>query len=217
MDKEDIRWFHSFDFPELQTNGADLSALKLKFIEMPEDLKGKSVLDIGAWDGYFSFTAEKRGAYVVAVDTTSWQNKDFGSWRDGTMKEGFNYARKLLNSKVEDKEIEIMDLSDTNVGKFDLVLCLGIMYHMEEPWTLIKVLKHLVNQGGELILETWTDGNYLGIPAMIFYPKKEINNDDSTFWGPNIYCIESMLVKEGFEVTNIKYSSSRVVFHAKKL
>jgi tRNA (mo5U34)-methyltransferase len=123
----------------------------------------------------------------------------------------------LLNSQVKDKEIEIMDLSPTNVGKFDLVLCLGIMYHMEEPWTLIKVLKHLVNQGGELILETWTDGNYLAVPALIFYPNKQINNDDSTFFGPNVMCIEQMLIKEGFEVTDIKYLNSRVVFHAKKL
>jgi tRNA (mo5U34)-methyltransferase len=82
MDKEDIRWFHSFDFPEITTKGADLSDLKLKFIGMPEDLTGKSVLDIGAWDGYFSFTAERRGAKVTAIDTTAWQNKDFGSWRD---------------------------------------------------------------------------------------------------------------------------------------
>lgn len=213
MGINDIKWWHSFNFPELTTNGADISPAKLAGLEIPEDLKGQKVLDIGAWDGYFSFVCEKRGAEVVAVDTTSWQQENFGSWKNGTKKAGFEFARETLKSKVVDKEIEILDLTPENVGTFDLVLCLGILYHMEDPWKVIKVVSKL---GKKLIIETHSDGNFLSVPAMIFYPKG-LNGDNSNHWGPNIECLVQMLELEGFKITKMGYGNMRTVIHAEKI
>ena len=66
-------WFHTFDFGDgLGTPGRDVTRRKLAALHLP-DLQGRSVIDIGAYDGYFSFEAERRGARrVVASDHWAW-------------------------------------------------------------------------------------------------------------------------------------------------
>jgi tRNA (mo5U34)-methyltransferase len=213
MEKDKIKFWHTFDFPELQTKGEDNSPVKLLGLGIPEDLTGQRVLDIGAWDGYFSFVCEKRGAKeVIAIDTIAWQQSDFGSWKNGTKKEGFNYARELLKSKVLDREIEIEDVSSESMGEFDLILCLGILYHMKDPW---KIIRNLCKMTKKIIIETHTDGNYLSVPAMMFYPEG-YRGDKSNHWGPNMFCLQCMLELEGFKITKIGYGNSRCVIHAEK-
>lgn len=70
-----IKWHHKIDLGnEIITPGEISPNWKLKFIGLPEDLSGKTVLDIGAWDGAFSFIAEKRGAKrVLAIDYPAWK------------------------------------------------------------------------------------------------------------------------------------------------
>jgi 2-polyprenyl-3-methyl-5-hydroxy-6-metoxy-1,4-benzoquinol methylase len=65
-------WYHSFELPDgtLIDGMNPLPRLRERFARfpIPDDLRGKRVLDIGAWDGWFSFEAERRGACVTAVD-----------------------------------------------------------------------------------------------------------------------------------------------------
>ena len=65
-----IRWFHTIDLGPLGvTPGADNSPQRLARMRFPADLRDKSVLDVGAWDGFYSFEAERRGAArVLATD-----------------------------------------------------------------------------------------------------------------------------------------------------
>src|SRR3954466_11917283 len=72
-----INWWHSIDLGNgVITPGVDRSSWKLKKLRMPQDLSGMSVLDIGAWDGFFSFEAERRGAKrVLAVDSFCWNGE----------------------------------------------------------------------------------------------------------------------------------------------
>ena len=102
-----IRWFHSIDLGHgIVTPGLDRSSEKLARLQLPATLEGRTVLDIGAWDGFFSFEAERRGARrVLAVDSYCWSGKGWGT------QDGFNFARKVLGSRVEDREIEVEDLS----------------------------------------------------------------------------------------------------------
>lgn len=66
-----IKWWHKIDLGNgIVTRGIDDSARRLQQIKMPEDLRGMTVIDIGAWDGFFSFEAERRGASrVLATDS----------------------------------------------------------------------------------------------------------------------------------------------------
>src|SRR3954449_10126890 len=111
-------WFHTIDLGNgIVTPGRDESARKLGWIGLPADLSGRTVLDVGAWDGFFSFECERRGAArVVAADSFSWDGSNWGT------KAGFELAREALGSRVEDVEVDVMDLSPERVGTFDLVL-----------------------------------------------------------------------------------------------
>jgi tRNA (mo5U34)-methyltransferase len=122
-----IRWLHSIDLGNgIVTPGWERNtASRLQELMIPDDLRGMTVLDIGAWDGFFSFEAERRGAKrVLATDFDSWVGKTWGS------KAGFELARRALNSNVEDMTIDVVELSPERVGVFDLVLFLGVLYHL---------------------------------------------------------------------------------------
>jgi len=68
-----ITWFHSIDLGNgVVTPGVDRSARRLKGIHMPASLEGLSVLDIGTFDGFYAFEAERRGGRVTATDTAVW-------------------------------------------------------------------------------------------------------------------------------------------------
>jgi len=220
-----IQWWHTMPLDGVMTPGRDFTQDKLIAIKMPKDLSGKKVIDVGAWDGFFSFEAERRNAKsVLAVDTVMWkEHPTFNVQKNRkvmhTGKKGFNFAHKILKSKVNSEEIEVMDLRTTNsiYGKFDLVLCLGILYHMEDPLGMCKVMYDICKKGGLLILETHIDMNKIDYPVMAFYPGKECNNDAGTWWGPNARCVEAMLKVAGFsEVQRVFENKNRVVFHARK-
>lgn len=184
-----IAWWHQIELPDGSvTPGLDRSAEKLAALHLP-DLKGKSVLDVGAFDGYFSFAAERLGASrVVAVDTYVWQ-------RPGG-KDGFEYARKALGSSVEDREVEVLDISPETVGEFDVVFFLGVLYHMRHPLLSLEKMASVTKE--RLIMETLVDLTFLRSPAAAFYPWKMLR-DETNWWGPNRAAVVGMLQTVGFE------------------
>jgi tRNA (mo5U34)-methyltransferase len=193
-----ISWFHTMDLGQgVVTPGVDDTPRKLGLIAMPEDLSGKSVLDIGAWDGFFSFEAERRGAQrVVALDSYCWSGEGWGS------KAGFELARKALDSRVEDVFLDVMDISPDTAGTFDLVLCLGVLYHLKYPLAALEKVAGVTRD--HLILETEVDLIPLRTPAMAFYPEDELNCDSTNWWAPNPAALAAMLKTAGFrKVTTV--------------
>jgi tRNA (mo5U34)-methyltransferase len=195
---EGIRWWHTMELaPGVWTRGAqgaprDGTADTLKRLHLPASLAGKSVLDVGAWDGFFSFEAERRGAArVLATDQFSWGG---GGW--GTQ-DGFRLAREALRSKVEDLRIDPMELTPERTGTFDVVLCLGVLYHLRHP--LLGLMRVAAVCKELLILETYVDLR-LGddFPAMAFYPGDELDGDPTNWWGPNQSGVEALLRTVGF-------------------
>jgi tRNA (mo5U34)-methyltransferase len=186
---DDIDWWHRIELPGgYVTPGHDRSAEKLAALRLP-DLTGKTVLDVGAFDGYFSFAAERLGASrVVALDTYAWR-------RPGG-KDGFEYARRALSSKVEDVEVEVLDISPETVGRFDVVLFLGVLYHMRHPLLALERMAAVTD--GLLVVETLVDMTFLRSPAVAFYPWKMFG-DDTNWWGPNRAAVLGMLGSVGFE------------------
>src|SRR5438270_4258438 len=128
-----IRWFHRMELaPGIWTPGVYDPRRTLPRLRLPDRLDGRSVLDVGAWDGFYSFEMERRGASVLATDSYSW---DGGGW--GT-KAGFDLAREALGSEVRDQRINPFDLSPEAVGRFDVVLLLGVLYHIRDPMLLLE-------------------------------------------------------------------------------
>jgi tRNA (mo5U34)-methyltransferase len=202
MDSQDLRtradvlrWYHTIDLGAgVVTRGVDNSPERLARIHLPDDLSGRSVLDVGAWDGYFSFEAERRHARrVVATDYYAWHGT---GWGTGQGKAGFELARAALNSRVEDVDIDVMDLSPERVGTFDVVLFLGVLYHVTNP---ILALERVASVTGDLlVLETVVDMVGVSRPAAAFYPDRELNDDPTNWWGPNHAAVAGMLRSVGF-------------------
>jgi tRNA (mo5U34)-methyltransferase len=217
---ESIRWFHTIDLGQgVTTSGVDDSPYRLQRLCMPADLRGMSVLDVGAWDGFFSFEAERRGASrVVATDYYSWHGTGWGT-REG--KAGFLLARAALRSSVEDRDLDIAELTPAAVGTFDIVLFLGVLYHLRDPLGALVRLSELCKR--LLIVETVVDLIGYPRPAAAFYPGSELNNDPTNWWGPNHSAVVAMLRSAGFPRTetitparSAPYRAARAVWHAAK-
>jgi len=188
-----LRWYHSIDLGQgVVTPGTDNSPYRLARLDLPASLAGKTVLDVGAWDGFFSFECERRGAArVVAADFYSWHDTGWGT------KAGFQLARQALGSRVEDVDIDVMDLSPERIGTFDVVLFLGVLYHLRHPLLALERIASVARD--LLILETVVDMVGVSRPAMAFYPGRELNNDPTNWWAPNIPAVHGMLNSVGFD------------------
>jgi tRNA (mo5U34)-methyltransferase len=186
------KWWHTIDLGNgVVTPGIDPTPARLRELQIPDDLTGLTVLDIGAWDGFFSFEAERRGASrVLATDSFCWGG---GGW--GT-KAGFELARRALGSRVEDLDIDPLELSPSRVGTFDLVLFLGVLYHMRHPLLALERVFSVTR--GQLILQTQIDLSAIDRPALAFYQGSDLNNDPTNWFGPNPPAVAAMLRAAGF-------------------
>ncbi len=197
----EIDWYHRIELPGGVVTSGERGPIGLSRLELPESLEGKSVLDIGAWDGFYSFEAAKRGAStVLATDSFVWQ----GRWTQA----GFNLARDALglDGVVDDRLIDVMDLSPEAVGgQFDVVLCLGVLYHLVDP---IGGLERAASVCKDLlILETETALNYLPFPAARCWPTDELARDETNWWSLNRRAIAGLLRSWGFEEVRVVYST----------
>ena len=214
---DQLRWYHTIDLGNgIVTKGVDETPYRLARLGLPESLAGRSVLDIGAWDGFFAFEVERRGAArVVAADFYAWHGLGWGS---GNGKAGFDLARAALGSRVEDVSIDVMDLSPERLGTFDVVLFLGVLYHLKDPMRALERVASVTR--GLLILETVVDMLGVGRPAAAFYPGRELGGDPTNWWGPNCAAVHAMLRSVGFDrvrtVTperSVAYRLARAVVH----
>jgi tRNA (mo5U34)-methyltransferase len=192
---QEIRWHHSIDLGNgLVTPGNVDNMTKLARLGFPERFDGLSVLDIGAWDGFYSFEAERRGAdRVLATDHFCWNGPGPGT------KQGFDLAHQALGSRVEQLEIDPLDLDREQIGEFDVVLFLGVLYHLKYPMEVLERVAAVTRKGGLAIIETHVDMLHLLRPAMAFYPGRELGNDPTNWIGPNPAAVIGMATAAGFE------------------
>jgi tRNA (mo5U34)-methyltransferase len=206
-----LPWWHRMDLGHgIVTPGQVDTPALLPLLHLPERLDGLTVLDIGAWDGFYAFECERRGAArVLATDSHCWTGPGWGD------KRAFELARRALGSRVEDLDIDVMDLAPERVGTFDVVLFLGVLYHLRHP--LLGLERAASVTRGRLIVETHIDLLDIPGPAMRFYPGPELNGDSTNWWGPNLECVADMLRAVGLDQVHVaprRPNWPRAVFHA---
>ncbi len=184
-----LGWYHSIDLPDgtiipgIQT--IDQLRARIAQYPIPQDLRGKRVLDIGAWDGWFTFEMERRGAEVVAVDSAR--------------QETFFQAKKLLNSKAEYIVEDICYLTPKEVGYFDIVLFFGVLYHLKHPLLALERVCELTREMACIeTLVTDDPPQPHAIPVLEFYETTELAGQFDNWCGPNTACLQAFMRTAGF-------------------
>lgn len=181
-------WFHTFALNRAEgiyTPGAARDH-RYRVSALPEDFAGMTVLDVGCFDGFYAFLAERRGAErVVAVDNEQyrlWVASRWGIELEGG--EGFRAVHRLLGSAVEYRRMDAFEL-DRLEERFDLVYCFGILHRVENPLGLLRVLRGRTVDGGTVLVETYgvapEDRN--GPAIRVSEPGEVYARDDFVYWG----------------------------------
>jgi 2-polyprenyl-3-methyl-5-hydroxy-6-metoxy-1,4-benzoquinol methylase len=209
-------WFHSFELSDgtLVSGNKTLGVLRAEFdaVFAPLALDGQSVLDVGAWNGAFSFEAKRLGAArVLATDTYTWVHPSFNGF------EKFLYVRKDSGLDIEYRVLDTHQIKQDIVENFDVVLFLGVFYHLEDPVTVISNIAEVATSW--LVVETHLDLDDVPNPAMRYYPGAELADDPTNWWGPNQRCVEALLSTAGFteiHFTRNPFHPLRGIFHARR-
>jgi tRNA (mo5U34)-methyltransferase len=209
-------WYHKIDLGDgiITPGWAPLNPLAY---QIPERLDGKRVLDVGAWDGYWTFEVLKRGAKeVVAIDDFSDTfdsfaldlNKDTSHQAWGT----FDLCREILgysDDVCKRVEMSIYDLKEETFGKFDIVFFFGVLYHCRYPLLALDILSSVCIE--DIYIETAVLDDYSpykgGIGrgysnremVMEFYPTDEYGNNFTNWWSPTMTCLIQMVKSSGFK------------------
>ncbi len=220
-------WWHSIDLGDGVITGGhktpEILAAELAAMNLPS-LVGKSVLDIGAWDGFFSFEAERRGAErVVALDHFVWSLQHamarqyiqecrtngvqvrrledvahLWDYENLPGKHGFDVCHTSLNSSVEIIVDDLMTMDLADLGTFDVVLYLGVLYHLVHPLVGLQRLREVT---GELAI---IESEMVYFPATEdlalteFYPNDELAADHTNWWAPNMAALIGLTRYAGF-------------------
>ena len=219
-------WFHSIDLGDGVVTPGHKSAgalrAELDALALP-DLRGKSVLDIGGWDGYFAVAAERRGAARVAVvDHYMWSMDSPGQqaywrrcieqgvtprpyhetefWHPETLpgKRGFDLARDALGSSVEAIVEDFMTCDLAELRRWDVVLYLGVLYHMEEPLSALRRVAEVTRELAVVETEAIVVPGLEHEALWRFFPGAELNGDVSNWWAPNLTALLGALRAAGF-------------------
>lgn len=229
-------WWHSIDLGQgVVTPGEKkpgLIARELQALRLP-DLRGRSALDIGAYDGYYSFACERLGAqrvvaldhYALAMDlpkaiayrrdckarkVAPAQAEDTPYWHPQTLpgKRGFDTAHEALRSKVEVVVGDFMSMDLAPLGTFDVTLFLGVLYHMKDPLHSLERLAKVTRTMAVIETHAVAMPGYEHLELTEFYSSGQLNGDSSNWWGPNLKALQGMCLAAGFsrvEVVGRKY------------
>jgi tRNA (mo5U34)-methyltransferase len=204
-------WFHNFDLNGVKTAPdhflGDYPRIKWERFShvVPDNLRGKSVLDIGCNAGFYAIEMKKRGAdRVVGLDTD----------------EAY-LAQARFAAEVHGVDVELRRMSVYEVGllreKFDLVIFMGVLYHLRHPLLALDLLhRHVV--GETLLFQSMLRGSpevpelsedyafseegifdVPGFPKLHFVERRYAG-DSTNWWIPNRACVEAMLRSAGFSI-----------------
>ena len=204
-------WFHNMRLRGIETAPGhflgDYPEIKFEHFReaIPADLTGKSVLDIGCNGGFYSFEMKRRGAArVLGIDT------------DEHYLRQARFAAEVMGADVEFRNLPVWDVARLG-EKFDLVIFMGVLYHLRHPLLALDLIHEHVakdlllfqsmQRGSREVVEVEDDYDFNapapfdepGYPKLHFIEKK-YSHDETNWWVPNRACAEAMLRSAGFEI-----------------
>ena len=200
-------WFQRIDLGDgIVTPGSQDCALTLRRVAFPTDLAGKTVLDIGANNGFFSLEAKRRGATrVVALDI--WDT----TYTDTASIDNIYFCRDALGLEIEIVQCDFLDYESE---PFDVVLFMGVLYHLQNPLGGLQRVARLARE--LVVLETHIIGGDDPIPMARFYEGTELGRDQTNWWGPNSACVVAMMRVAGMtNIGTVNLWGDRLSIHAR--
>jgi tRNA (mo5U34)-methyltransferase len=207
------KWFHNINLKGVLTAPehflGDYPAVKWRRFarSIPARLAGKSVLDVGCNAGFYCLEMKKRGAgQVLGIDT------------DETYLAQARFAAEVLGEDIEFRNLSVYDIASLT-EKFDIVLFMGVFYHLRYPLLALDLLrKHVVREllvfqsmqrGSEELMKLKKDYQFSeeeifqedSFPKMHFIEEK-YSGDPTNWWIPNRACSEALLRSAGFKIVS---------------
>lgn len=201
-------WYHGFEiFPGVQTPGLNSCEKILDELKIPFDLSNKQVLDVGTRDGFYAFTCELRGAEVTAIDIQPPEDV------------GFNTVKELWQCKTEYRQLSVYEI-EYNIdmdAKFDVILFLGVIYHLKHPLFALEKLREVCKSGAQLYVESFVFRDGKSKPVARFFPHNELSNDPTNWWGFNVSCLCELIEAAGFRIHRsfpLSFDTTREIIYA---
>jgi tRNA (mo5U34)-methyltransferase len=204
-------WFHNLNLGGVQTAPnhflGDYPAVKWRqFADaIPQDLSGRSVLDVGCNGGFYSIEMKRRGAArVVGVDS------------DTRYLAQARFAAEVHGADIEFREMSVYELPALD-ERFDIVLFMGVLYHLRHPLLALDILhEHMCRD--LLVFQSMLRGS-AAVPALkpdysfsesdhfedeayprLYFVEQKYAGDPTNWWIPNRACAEAMLRSAGFDI-----------------
>lgn len=205
------KWFHNINLKGVYTAPdhflGDYPYNKYKNFagSIPGNLKGKTVLDIGCNAGFYSIEMKKRGAdRVIGIDS------------DERYLAQARYASAVLGQEIDFRNMSVYDIAEFG-EKFDIVIFMGVMYHLRHPLLALDLLYENV-VGDILLFQSMQRGSDKVEPVQydydfwqtdifhqhefprMYFIEHRYSSDPTNWWIPNRSCIEGMLRSSGFDI-----------------
>lgn len=204
-------WFHNIDLRGVKTAPShflgDYPAVKWRqFADaLPADLRGMTALDIGCNAGFYSIEMKRRGAdRVVAIDS------------DPRYLAQAKLASEVTGAAVELRQLSVYDVAALG-ERFDLVLFMGVFYHLRHPLLALDLLhEHVV--GDTLVFQSMLRGSDEVAPLAddyafsetapfddsrfprLYFVERKYAEDPTNWWIPNRSAAEALLRSAGFAI-----------------
>lgn len=209
------KWYHRVELmPGVVTPGISPAQEIYMRLGLPEDMSGLRVLDIGTNDGFYAFECERRNAReVIAIDHFSIEMT------------GFQVLKDFYESRVMYIQDNVYNITEEKYGTFDVVLFLGVLYHLRNPLRALEIIRSVCRD--KLYLESFIidemieqspsvyNSSLVSFPLMQFFSRDELNSDYTNWWGPTLVCLTEMLESTNFTVEQKKRSGNRTIVECK--
>jgi len=159
------------------------SDIKYAIIKDALDIKDKSVIDIGCNNGYYMFRMlEKNPKRLIGFDPGE------------LVAAQFCFLNKFIKSDIGFELLGVENLASYK-EKFDVALCLGVIYHRKDPFSMLRDIRNSLNIGGEIILDSLI---LEGEGEIALIPKERYAMMPNVYFVPTINALKNMLHRAGF-------------------
>jgi tRNA (mo5U34)-methyltransferase len=204
-------WFHNLDINGVRTAPehflGDYPAFKWRRFRdvIPEDLQGRSVLDVGCNAGFYSLEMKRRNAgRVLGIDA------------DARYLRQARFAAGQAGLDVDFRQMSVYEVGKL-AERFDLVIFMGVLYHLRHPLLALDLLyEHAVRDGflfqclqrgderlpmlqEDYPFEEWAIFDRPDYPKL-FFVEERYASDPTNWFIPNKAAVEAMLRSAGFVI-----------------